>query len=142
MSNPIVTYEGYSGLMGGCVRSFASGANSSRIRLFQNNIYPTKNNVWSDFQECDFAGYVAIPVPAANDQGLTPLFIDIWRFAKVNFVMSALPTQICYGWWVDWVNPLSSLRQSLWCQRFDSPFLFSAPGTTLPITLTPGFSQA
>lgn len=141
MSAPLLTYEGYQSLMGGALASFAAGANAARVRLFKNNLTPTKDSIWTDFVEADFSGYLPIPVPSAVDQGLTPAHIDVWKFAKVTFVISALPQQVVYGYWVDHLNPYTSLRRSLWCQRFDAPFLFSAPGVSLPVTLTPGFRQ-
>lgn len=142
MVAPILTYEGYSGLMGACVASIAIGANGSRVRLFQNNFTPNRLTLWSDFVEATFPGYVPISVPAAIDQGITSvLMMDVWDFAKVTFSLSALPSQVVYGYWIDFVNPLTHLRQSLWCKRFDSPFLFNAIGVSLPLTLTPGFRQ-
>lgn len=141
MAHPLLTYEGYSGLMGACVAAIAAGANGSRVRLWQNDYTPTRLTLWYDFVEATFAGYAPIPVSAAIDKGVTALMIDVWEFAKVKFVMTALPPQVVYGYWIDFVNPLTSIRQSLWCKRFDAPFLFNAIGVSLPLTLTPGFRQ-
>jgi hypothetical protein len=141
MSATILTYEGYSGLMGACVAAIASGANGSRVRLYGNDFNPTRLTLWHDFTEASFPGYAAIPVPAAIDQGITALMMDVWDFAKVTFTMSSTPAQVVYGYWIDFSNPLTHLRQSLWCKRFDAPFLFNAAGVALPLTLTPGFRQ-
>jgi hypothetical protein len=141
MAAPLLTYEGYHGLMGGAIAGFAGGANGSRVRLFKNNLFPAKTTVWTEFVENDFSGYAPIAIPAAADLGLDPANIDIWKFGQVIFTMTTLPMQVAYGYWLDFVNPLTLVRQSLWVQRFDSPFLFNAPGCKLPITLTPGFRQ-
>jgi hypothetical protein len=141
VSSPIATLEGYSGLMASLVRGLLAGANGTLVRLFANNLYPTQASVWTDFEEASFAGYAPQPFSTAIDQGLNPDAVDVWRFAAVAWTLTALPTQVVYGYWIDWINPVTSLRQSLWCQRFDSPYLFDLPSRTLTLVATPGFSQ-
>jgi hypothetical protein len=141
MSSPIVTFEGYSGLMGALLRSIANGGNNSKIRLFSNNYFPTQSSTWSDFVEASFSGYSAIPMPSVLNEGLNPNELDVWDFAQVQFVMTAAPSQVVYGYWIDFIDPNTLLRCSLWCQRFDSPFVFYGAGAKLPVILTPGFSQ-
>lgn len=141
MAAPLLTLEGYGGLMAGALTAFANGANGSRVRLFRNNYFPTPETVWGDFLEANFPGYSPIVVPPAFDEGLTTDNIDVWRFSQVTFTMTATPQQVVYGYWIDFTNPLILLRQSIWCQRFDSPFIFTGSGSALPLTLTPGFKQ-
>lgn len=141
MSLPIITYDGYSGLMAGALSSFASGANGSRLRLFQNNYYPTKQTLFTDLIEATFTGYSPGIPTSAVDEGLSALFIDLWKFGPITFTMSAGPPQAIFGYWLDFINPLTLLRQLIWVKRFDTPFLFSGPGVSLPVILYPGFSQ-
>ncbi len=141
MPAPVVTWEGRQGLMLAAMRGILSGANNARVRLFANNITPTGTTIWSDFLEANFNGYASVLVPAGIDQGLNFDQADIWSLNPAVFTMTVLPVQAVYGYWIDWTNPLTGLRQSLWCQRFAAPFLFSAAGVSLPIILTPGFTQ-
>lgn len=141
MSLPIVTYAGYSYLMEGTLATFASGANGARMRLFVNNYYPTKDTLWSDLIEANFIGYVPGVVPFPVDQGLNGLLRDWWKFAPVTFTMTSLPMQAVYGYWIDGLHPITSVRTLIWVKRFNSPFLFTGPGIALPVVLTPGFAQ-
>jgi len=141
MSAPVVMWEGMAGLMAQGLSAIMGGANNSRVRLFGNNYSPTAPTSYTDFLECSFAGYAAVPVPTAVDQGLNFNQIDIWAFDPVRFTMSAPPAAVAYGYWIDFVNPRTHTRQALWAQRFNVPFAFLRAGDFLPVVLTPGFSQ-
>jgi hypothetical protein len=141
MAQSLLPYEGYEALGRRGLSAFVSGTNGARCRLFQNNYFPTKASSWVDFEEAAFTGYAPQSPGVPTDEGLTPLNIQIFRFAPIVFTMFALPMATAYGYWIDWINPIGSIRQVLWVKRFDNPFLFTGPGSSLAVVLTPGFRQ-
>jgi hypothetical protein len=141
MPYPVVTTEGYSGMMGLIVDGILAGRNTAMCRLFANNFTPTPSSVWSDFVEASFPGYAALAMPSAVDDGLNAAPMDVWTFATLTFGPYAVPAGPVYGYWIDFINPLTLARQSLWSQRFDVPFAWINSGDTLPLILTPGFAQ-
>ena len=141
MSAPLVTFDGYSGLMTMIVRNIVGGINNCMIRLFQNDYYPVQSSVWTDFVEVTMPGYMAMPIPSGTDRGINANNIDVWNFPPVTFGPYTPSKQVVFGYWVDWTNPMTMARQSLWCQRFDAPFAFTLPGQTLPLILTRGLDQ-
>jgi hypothetical protein len=139
--NALITYEGYSAIMSAIMSQIMGGRNNCRIRLFQNNFTPVVTSTWSSFVESTIVGYASLPFPAGVDIGLNPSGVDVWQFSAVTFGPFSPSSQIIYGYWIDWINPLTALRQMLWCHLFDSPFAWVFPGQTMPIVLTPGLNQ-
>lgn len=141
MPEPIITYEGYGGLSSVIMAGIIGGNNTAKIRLFRNDLTPTHTTLWTDFLENSYAGYSALSLPTPVNQGLNPANLDVWRFPQINFRSTGPAAQVTYGYWIDFVNPMTSVRQSLWCQRFPIPWAWTGPGQQLPIILTPGFAQ-
>lgn len=138
---PVLTYKGYGALMGGCLSRMEGGINVSRVRLFKNNVFPNKLSEWTVFEECDFAGYSPALFPSFSDSGLTNANVDMWVSDDFSFNMTAVPQQLAWGYWIDWINPGSLQRELIWFKRFASPFIFTGAGVSLTLRLTPGFSQ-
>lgn len=141
MAASILPYEGYHGLGAKGLSAFINGANVARCRLFANNYYPSKTTSWTDFVEASFTGYAAQAPGIPTDEGLSPLNIEIFRFPAITFTMFAPPIATAWGYWIDWINPVGLERQALWVKRFDNPFVFTGPGSSLKVILTPGFRQ-
>lgn len=141
MPAPIVTYEGYSGLMLSLLNGISGGANGCQARLFGNNFFPVKSSVWSDFVPAAMAGGENVPLNMANDSGLNVFGVDVWTFSPSTWVNLGAANVIAWGYWIDWTNPRTGLRQSLWAQRFNAPFVFHAPFSSLTLVVTPGFAQ-
>jgi len=139
---PIIPTQGKHGLMAATLSAIMLGANTSRVHLFTNPYTPDLTTTPASFTEAAFAGYAPIALPLAIDHGIDGSGDDDWYFNSIAWTASGggLPETI-YGYWIDYVNPVTSALSILWCQRFDTPFAFIHAGDTLPLILTIGGTQ-
>jgi hypothetical protein len=138
----IIPNIGKVGLMD-VVMSVLSGNPTATVHLFQNPLTLGLATVLGDFIESNFVGYVPAELPAQTDEGIVPPGQDSRVYNMVSFSCTggALLPQPVYGYWVQWLNPVSGLPELLWCELFGSPWSFTAAGQFLTFQLSLGASQ-
>lgn len=141
MAIPFIPNEGLSGIMAVLWSHLIAGGDSCKVRLFKLPIVYSPSLHWTDFTECDFAGYAPRNLPTPTDQGLGVFPIDTWRFPTITWDLWGLPGQTVWGYWIDCIPPLTGQRTVLWAQQFGTPFAFVNVFDLFPLILTPGLVQ-
>lgn len=122
--------------------ALANGGHGSEVHLFQNTYVPDHLAVVGDFVECTWPGYVALPLPAATDSGISLGGQDVRMFAPLAFGPSSTAAmQMVYGYWVDFVDPVTLVRTIWFAQKFDVPLGITAIGQIVQFILSLGCSQ-
>jgi hypothetical protein len=137
MANPVIPYDGKIGINTVLLGQLMSGGLTAFVRLYQNNYVPVAGTLNSDFVECTWPGYAGQPTPAAVDQGINGLGQDVWQFGPTTFgPATGTPSQVVYGYWVEFVDPVSHAKRVWFAQQFDVPFGVTAAGQTVGFTMT------
>lgn len=114
----------------GTLQSYLNGLGAN-LRLFSNVLVPTPASLLTDFVECNFPGYAAIPL---NGLFGAPAFVidGEWQIATgtLSFTCTGGPGQFVQGWWIDDGTNLIA------AQNF-SPAEFVGPGSPLQFSLRP-----
>lgn len=137
MPLPIIPYDGRTGRMDITILNLAGGNNSAMVHLFQNSFTPDLNSVVADFTESTWAGYSALPTPPATDNGIDGGGRDIWVFDPLTFgPATGMPSEVVYGYWIDYLDPLTATVRLDSFQLFDIPIAISLAGQTVGFTLS------
>lgn len=112
------------------------------VHLFVNIIDPTVNTVLADLVESTNPGLVGQLLPAPVDTGIDGTGRDEWIWPLFTFRAGAAPLPVVvYGWWIDFVDPITAQRVLLAVQQFGTPFAFLAVNDPLPLNLGLGGTQ-
>jgi hypothetical protein len=117
-------------------------AAAALVHLYMNVLTPTPATIVGDFVEAT-AGGLAGQFPGIPTQvPITPYGRSVWLWPRTVWTSTGpgLP-QICYGYWLDYLDPLTSARRLGWCQRFQTAVGVFAAGQTVSFTLSLGGQQ-
>lgn len=142
MPLPVIPDAGNVTFMTALLLQLKSGANDAKVHLYTNNLAPVRETVLTDFTEAVAAGLEALATPAAVDVGINAAGVDVWTFSPLTWSAggSGLPV-VVYGYYVDWLNPITLQRQLWWAQKFDVPQALTGAGQTVSFTLSIGGDQ-
>lgn len=99
------------------------------VRLYQNNLQPTQQNVFADFSEANFVGYAAVAgalvAPTIDPQGNPQLVGSNCRFTAG----AVAGPQTIYGYYV--TNAANN--KLLWSEAFATPIVINGPGQMIGV---------
>jgi hypothetical protein len=127
MSTTIIPNEGEV-IQAGFVRSALNGS----LKLFQNNVTPTKDTVLADLTEATFSGYAAIALATADFAAVTTVSDKAQLIANSfqTFAHNGGGTNnTIYGYY------FVQSGKILFCEKFDTPFTMD--GATKAIVFKP-----
>lgn len=136
----LATPRGRQALLNAAFGGRASLVNAIRIKLFKNNFTPLDSSVIADFTECDFDGYADFLWAGDYNQVVSGADFSVQLIDTtgsypypIRFTAGAFWTtpQTAYGWYCVFDGPLTGAP--LFCGRFGSPVLVTAPGDTVPL---------
>lgn len=115
---------------------------ATRLHLFTNQVWPNTWTVLTDFVEATAPGLSAqsVPLPATIAADGTGRWLATWTPIVFTAAGGGLPEAV-QGWWLDALDPLTSVRGLLWAQRLPTPFAFLAAGNNLAVPLQLSLGQ-
>jgi hypothetical protein len=122
--------------------SLANGHNNCRVHLFANDYQPDANTVLASFIELSGAGYLPKPTGNPTNLGVDLTRRDVWQFPDLIWTATGvgLPV-IAYGYWVDFLDPLTGGTRVLWAQKFQAAQALWLAGQTIRFALSWGGKQ-
>ena len=139
---PVVTNDGLIGYMDLLGWSLANGGNNCRVHLFSNNYLPDFGTVLVSFVEMVGAGYTPLPTGNPINLGIDLLRRDVWQFPELTWTALGIGLPVAaYGYWVDFLAPITLATRVLWAQRFQSPQVMRLAGDTIKFALSWGGRQ-
>lgn len=105
------------------------------IGLYQNNLDPDSDTVWTDLTICTFTGFAEQVISGVNDIGFTA-HVDYIEAGPFVFTRNAGATSnTVYGWYIR-----NTVTGNLWLAELSTigPIVMSIAGTTYTVTVTVG----
>lgn len=124
------------------VWALRNGQHSCVARLFSNDYQPDVNTTRTNLLELVGAGYGPNSLGNPTNLGIDITGRDVWLFPEVVWTATGigLPV-IAYGYWIDFLDPLTGGTRILQVQKFFQPQAFIAAGNQIRFTPSWGGKQ-
>jgi hypothetical protein len=138
----ILPTDGAIGMLDALINWLRLPASASLVHLYTNNYVPIAGTVLASFTEATFGGYSSMGLGIPTQLPVSPDGRAAWVWPQSIWTANGvnLPT-IVYGYWVDFLDPLTAGRRVGWAQRFQSAQGLWALGQTIRFTLSFGAKQ-
>lgn len=124
------------------VWALQNGLHGTRVRLYSNDYWPVKESVRASFTELSGGGYVAKPTGIPVNLGTDVTGRNVWQFPETLWTATGagLPV-VAFGYWVDFIDPLTGGTRVLQAQRFNAPIAWLNVGDKVRFSLSWGGKQ-
>jgi hypothetical protein len=139
---PIIPTDGATGFMDGLLWLLQQNGVSFRVHLYATPTDLSPTTTVASFSECVFGGYLPQYPGTPTPLGPDAFGRVVWAWPTTVWTANgALLPASAYGFWTDYLDPISNTTRILWCQQFQSPQAVWQAGQTIKVQLTLGGKQ-
>jgi hypothetical protein len=124
------------------VWALRNGGHSSKVHLYANDYWPVPETVVASFVEFSGGGYVPKTPGIPVNLGIDVTRRNVWQFPETIWTATGSSgLVVAYGYWADFLDPLTGGIRILQAQRFQAPQVFLNAGDKIRFVLTWGGAQ-